>query len=128
MNFLVLVSTLSLMQFTFFGALVARARRAHGVAAPAMSGHPSFERLNRVHANTLERLALFLPLLWMAGQFWPQPAMAALGAVFLVGRLLYWRGYVREPQARSLGNAVTMAAIAALLLATLAGLARSVLA
>lgn len=70
MNYVILVTVLASIQFTFFGALVAIARGKLGVAAPAMSGPPEFDRLVRVHLNTLERLVLFVPLMWMATQFW----------------------------------------------------------
>ena len=30
--------------------------------APATSGHPAWERLNRAHQNSLEQLVLFIPL------------------------------------------------------------------
>lgn len=127
MHYVILITVLALMQFTFFGALVAIARGKLGIAAPAMSGTPEFECLVRVHLNTLERLVLFLPLMWMAAQFWNPTWVALVGVVFLLGRMLYWKGYVKSPEARSWGNIVTMLPIGALLLANLVGLARIVL-
>jgi glutathione S-transferase len=78
MHYVHLVIVLALIQFIFFGALVAIARGKLGVPAPAMSGTPEFERLVRVHLNTMERLVLFVPLLWMAAQFWNSAWMAAM--------------------------------------------------
>ncbi len=127
MNYVILVTVLASIQFTFFGALVAIARGKLGVAAPAMSGPPEFDRLVRVHLNTLERLLLFVPLMWMATQFWNPTWVAAVGAVFLVGRTLYWKGYVKSPEARKLGNIVSMLPIGVLLLANLVGLVRAAL-
>jgi glutathione S-transferase len=121
MNWIVLVTLLALLQFAFFMVLVAIARQNHGVAAPAMVGHETFERLSRVHLNTLERLMLFLPLLWLAAQAWPPQWIALIGALYLVGRILYWRGYVKEPKARMPGNILTMVPIAVLMLASLVG-------
>ena len=128
MNPIILITVLALVQSTFFGALVAKARSSEGVAAPSTQGTAAFERLNRVHMNTLERLALFLPLLWLAAQFWNPLWVSMAGVVFLVGRMLYWKGYVKSPADRTLGNIVTMLSIASLLLATLAGLVKSMLA
>lgn len=125
MHYVNLVIVLALIQFTFFGALVAIARGKLGVAAPAMSGTPEFDRLVRVHLNTMERLVLFVPLLWMAAQFWSPTWVAAVGVVILVGRMLYWKGYVKSPEGRSLGNIVSMLPIGALLVANLVGLARA---
>ena len=126
MNYVVLITVLALIQFAFFGALVARARSKLGVAAPAMSGPPEFDRLVRVHLNTLERLVLFVPLMWMATQFWAPVWVAAVGLIFLLGRMLYWKGYVKSPEARAVGNIATMLSIGVLLLANVLGLVRAV--
>lgn len=125
MHYFNFVIVLALIQFTFFGALVAIARGKLGVPAPAMSGTPEFDRLVRVHLNTMERLVLFVPLMWMAAQFWNPIWVAAVGVVFLAGRILYWRGYVKSPEARSVGNIVTILPIGLLLLANLVGLVRA---
>ncbi len=127
MNYISLITVLALMQFAFFGALVAKARRKLGIAAPAMTGPPEFEALVRVHLNTLERLVLFVPLLWMAAQFWSPWAVAGVGVVFLLGRVLYWKGYVKHPDARKTGNIVSMLSIGLLLLATVAGVVSSMI-
>ena len=124
MHYLALTTTLALMQYLFFGALVAKARQAEGVPAPSVQGSAAFNALYRVHQNTLERLVVFLPLLWMAGQFWPAPAVAAGGAVFVLARHLYWKGYVKSPDDRKAGNVLSMLVMAGLLLANLAGMGR----
>jgi glutathione S-transferase len=125
MTYLALTTTLVLMQYLFFGALVAKARLSEAVSAPAVQGSPGFNALYRVHQNTLERLVVFLPLLWMAGQFWHASAVATWGAVFLLARHSYWKGYVRSPGDRKTGNVLTMLVMAGLLLANLVGIARS---
>lgn len=124
MHYLALTTTLVLMQYLFFGALVAKARQTEGVPAPSVQGSAAFNALHRVHQNTLERLVVFLPLLWMAGQFWPAPAVAAWGAVFVLARHLYWKGYVKSPADRKAGNVLSMLVMAGLLLANLAGMGR----
>jgi len=128
MHSVIAVTVLALIQFTIFGALVAIARKKQGVAAPAMTGSDVFERLCRVHLNTQERLVLFLPLMWLAAQFWNPVWAATAGIVFLIGRMVYWRGYVQHPEKRMVGNLLTMLPIGLLLLATLVGLVRSALA
>ena len=60
---------------------VGRGRALHGVAAPAMTGHPEFERLVRVQANTLEGLVIYLPSLWLFGVYVDSRIAAALGVV-----------------------------------------------
>lgn len=120
-----LVMVLALLQFLLFGALVARARGRYGVKAPATTGHPMFERYYRVQMNTLELLILLLPALWLAAQYWRPEWSAAAGAVYLVGRMVYLRAYVKEPSRRALGYGLSMAPIVVLLLASLAGVVKS---
>ncbi len=125
MNAIITITVLSLMQYFFFGALVGKARAALGINAPRMEGSEAFECLVRVHLNTMERLVMFMPLLWMASRFWNPLWVSAAGALFLVARVLYWRGYVRSPERRKVGNILTVVAIALLLLANLAGLGKA---
>jgi glutathione S-transferase len=98
-----LITVLSLLQFLYFGILVSRARTRYGVKAPAVSGDATFERYYRVQVNTLELLVIFLPAMWMASSHIAPLWIAALGAVYLVGRFLYLSGYVQAPEKRSLG-------------------------
>jgi len=120
-----LVTLLALVQFVWFGILVGRARVRHGVAAPATTGHEIFERYYRVHMNTLETMAVLLPALWVAAQYWSPAWMAGLGAIYLVGRQLYLRGYVADPNKRGLGYGVSILPTLALLLAAMAGILRT---
>ena len=92
-----------------------------------MSGHPEFDRAFRVHANTVEQLVLFLPLLWLStaviGDLWAGVA----GAVWIVGRVLYAGAYMREPTARGPGMIVTLLPTAVLAIAALVGVIRAFL-
>jgi hypothetical protein len=78
--------------------------------------------------NTLELLVVFVPALWMAAKYWSPAAMAAVGAVYLVGRILYQRAYTRAPSQRSLGFALSIGPVSVLLVAAFAGMVRSALA
>ncbi|WP_310459746.1 MAPEG family protein [Sphaerotilus sp.] len=123
-----LVTCLALVQYLVFGALVGRARGQYGVKAPATTGNELFERHYRVQMNTLELLVVFVPALWMAAKYWSPTAMAAVGAVYLIGRILYQRAYTRAPAQRSLGFMLSIVPVAVLLVAVLAGAARAALA
>jgi len=112
----VLVTVLALVQFLIFGVLVGRARERYKVPAPAMSGNDIFERYFRVQMNTLELLIIFVPALWMASAFVAPLWIALLGAVYLVGRVLYLSGYVADPKKRSAGFGLSALPIVALLL------------
>ena len=120
-----LVTLLALVEYLIFGMLVGRARGTYGVKAPATSGHEMFERYFRVQMNTLELLIVFVPALWVAAAYWNPAIVAAVGAVFLVGRLLYLRGYVADPRTRSLGFLLSSVPIVALLLGAGAGVLRA---
>ena len=123
-SLIALVTLLSLALFFWMGADVARARIRFGVPAPAVTGHPEFERHFRVQANTLEGLVLFLPALWvfaltidgLRGSVLGDKIGAALGLVWIVGRVIYMRSYVRDPASRGLGFGVQALATVLLLI------------
>ena len=98
-----LTAALAILQFLVFGAYTGKAREKSGLKAPAMTGDEGFERMYRVQMNTLEVLVAFLPALFLAGLHWPAYVVAPLGAIYLVGRHLYWRAYVTDPKTRGLG-------------------------
>ena len=125
MNYVDLIAVLAVMQLIFFGVLVGRARGTYGVKAPAVSGHEMFERAYRVQMNTLELMVAFLPALFVASKYWPQTYVAIAGAVYLLGRFIYWRSYVAAPTSRGLGFGLSMIPIMALLIAALVAIVRS---
>ncbi len=103
-----LVTIIALLQFLTFGLLVGRARGKTGVNAPAVTGNPVFERAYRVQVNTMENLILFLPALFLAAKYWPDSWVGGLGAVYVIGRHMYWRAYTNNPSTRHVGFAVAM--------------------
>lgn len=121
MHYVELVALLAVVQYLFFSVLVGRARGRYGIKAPAVSGHEGFERAYRVQMNTLELMVALLPGLFVAARFWPQTWVAAIGAVYLLGRFVYWRAYVSNPSSRALGFVLSMLPVLALLLMGLAG-------
>jgi len=115
------VIVFALLEYVVFGMLVGRARGLYGVKAPAVSGHEIFDRYFRVHQNTLELLVVFVPAMWLFGLY-VDPAWAALlGLVYVVARILYLRGYVRDPAKREIGFALSVLPILVLLVGALWG-------
>ena len=112
-----LITVLALMVYLWQGQRVGAARGRLGVEAPATTGHPEFERIFRVQANTLEGLIVFLPSLWLfsiyTGGDW---IAAALGVIWIVGRVLYTTSYSKEAASRSMGFGIQMLASLVLLL------------
>ena len=121
MPLVAIVTVLALVQYFVLGLRVGQARGKFGIEAPATTGHPIFERHFRVHQNTMEQLVLFLPALWLFATYVSAPVAAGLGALFIVGRFVYARGYVAEPKKRAPGTALTALATMVLLLGGLIG-------
>jgi glutathione S-transferase len=121
LNYIDIVAVIAVLQLIFFSVLVGRARGQYGVSAPAVIGHEIFERAYRVQMNTLELLVAFLPAIFLAGKYWPQTAVAGLGAVYVLGRFIYWRAYMNAPKSRGLGFGLSALPVLVLLLAALVG-------
>ncbi len=98
-----LVTLLTLILYFHFSFNVGRARMKYGIAAPATTGAAEFERVFRVQQNTLEQLIVFLPLIWLAAFTLNDAYAAFVGFLFPLGRWLYARDYVRDPQKRGKG-------------------------
>jgi uncharacterized MAPEG superfamily protein len=119
-----LATCLAMLVYVWTIFLCGRARGAYGVKAPAVSGHPEFEKRFRAQQNTLEQLMLFLPSLWVfslaVSPFWG----GIIGLGFVVGRILYVAGYIRDPASREVGFVIGAVAVVSLLLGGLAGVLR----
>jgi glutathione S-transferase len=102
-HFTALVTCLAILFYFLTGMQVAKARAAFGIKAPAISGNPDFERVFRVQMNTLEWLPIFLPALWLFAIYISDVIAAALGLVWIVGRILYMTGYSKAANKRGLG-------------------------
>jgi len=82
-----------------------------------------FERYFRVQMNTLELLILFIPAIWIFGFYLSADAAAGLGAVYLIGRIIYFMAYVRNPKNRSLGYGLSAGPVVVLVIGALIGAA-----
>jgi glutathione S-transferase len=116
---------LALLEYIVMSGLVGRARAKYGVRAPAMTGHPDFERANRVHVNTLENLIIFVPAVLIFATYVSAFYAAILGALFVVGRALYAIGYLQAADKRSVGAGITGIVNIVLVVGGLIGIARA---
>ena len=107
MDWVIIVTVLVLLQYTWFGLQVGSMRVKHSVKAPATTGAPEFERMNRIHCNTMEQLVLLLPLMWLFAYFVDPIWAAGFGGVFLIGRFIYRSAYLKDPAGRSAGFTLT---------------------
>ncbi|NYE29462.1 putative MAPEG superfamily protein [Rhodanobacter sp. K2T2] len=123
---LVTLLTVLLLFGTMF--VTGKARGRYDIKAPAISGHPGFERAYRVQMNTIENTVMFLPVLWLAathgfGGLWAGVA----GLVWLVGRSWYALAYLNDPTSRSGGFVVSMLGWAALVVMAGIGVVRAMM-
>ena len=108
-----LVTCLAILMYFFFSFQVAKARSTYGIKAPATSGNPDFERVFRVQMNTLEWMPIFLPSLWLFAIYVSDPIAAGIGAIWIIGRIVYFIGYSQAAAKRGPGFAIQgIAAIA----------------
>lgn len=121
MEWIALVTLLVATEYFFLAILVGKSRSENGIAAPAIVGDEKFERVFRVQQNTLEQLIIFFPALWIFGYYVSPTIGAALGVVFLVGRIMYARGYVQHPDKRAPGFIIGSLATLALMVGGLVG-------
>jgi glutathione S-transferase len=127
MNWVAGVILLSLIEYFVLSALVGRARGKYAVAAPAVSGHPLFERYFRVHQNSLEQLIVFIPCVWLFGVYVSPLWAAILGVIFVLARVVYAVAYIDAPERRGLGAGPTFLTEIILMLGALYGVVRSVI-
>jgi len=122
---LVTLLTMLLLLGTMFA--VGRARGVHGIKAPAVSGHPAFERAYRVQMNTLEATVLFLPTLWLAAYYGFSGWAGVAGLIWLAGRVWYALAYLQDASKRGGGFTLGMLGWAALLVMAGIGVTRAML-
>lgn len=118
-HFTALVTLLALLFYFYTSTRVARARVKYGVKLPAISGNPDFERIFRVQMNTLEWLPIFLSSLWLFAIYISDAVAALIGAIWIIGRIVYMIGYTQAVVKRSPGFFIQALACTVLLLGAL---------
>ena len=114
-----IVTLLAVLTYLWMGLQVGGARRKSGISAPAMTGDPLLERTIRAHYNTLEAMPIFLPALWIFAMVWNDTVAAGLGLVWIVGRVIYARGYAEAAEKRETGFMIQILATAVLVFGAL---------
>ncbi len=125
-HYTAIVTLLAVGFYFFTGIAVAKARAKFGIKVPAIAGHPDFERVFRVQMNTLEWMPLFLPSLWLFALYVNDIAAALLGVVWILGRILYYRGYTVAAEKRETGFGIQALATGILFVGALAGAAAKI--
>jgi glutathione S-transferase len=118
------VAVLAVLFILYTSVNMSKARGATKIDAPAVTGHPTLERAYRVQLNTVEQAIMFFPLLLIATRYFHSLGWlpAAFGLVWVVGRVLYLRGYMAAPGKRSAGFLISFAGTVGLLVLSIIGI------
>jgi glutathione S-transferase len=116
-----IVTCLALLLYFAFTWKVSTARAKYKIAAPAIIGNPDFERVFRVQQNTLENLIIFLPGLWLFSWYVSPQWASGIGLAWIVGRILFAKGYYDAAGRRGTGFAISMSASVVLVIGALIG-------
>jgi glutathione S-transferase len=123
----ILLILIALLQYLYFTLKTGTSRPAMEVYAPKVSGHDIWERMFRVHQNTLEQLIVYIPGVLIFAHYVSDLWVLLPGVVFIVGRQIYAITYVKDPKSRTLGFALTFFSNAGLVLVSLGALIMSML-
>ena len=123
----VIVILVAVVEVIVFGTRAGLARGRNEVKAPAVVGNDEFERYFRVHYNTIEQMIPFLPGIWFFGRYVDVYWAASLGAVFIIGRIIYAVNYVKDPETRGVGMLLSIVPCWILVLGALAGVVCSMI-
>ena len=116
------VTLLAVALYFFLATRVALARGRFKIKYPAITGDPDFERIFRIHQNTLEWLPTFLVPLWLCALYLNDAVAALLGLVWIAGRIVYSLGYREAAEKRLPGFFIQSAVCLLLFLGAIAGL------
>jgi len=98
-----IVLCLALILYFVLTANVGRARGKYKIDAPAISGHPDFERVFRVQQNTLENLIMFIPGLWLFADYVSPLWASGIGMAWILARIWYAKTYYADAKMRGPG-------------------------
>ena len=121
-HYTAIVTLLAIAFYVFLATRVAAARGKFNVKHPATTGNADFERIFRVHMNTLEWMPTFLVPLWLCAIYLSDIVAAALGLVWVGGRILYFVGYRNAVEKRLPGFFVQLIACLLLFIGSIAGI------
>jgi glutathione S-transferase len=121
-NYTAIVSLLVIAIYFYFATRVAAAHGKFGVSLPAQTGNADFERICRVHINTLEWMPIFFVPLWLCAFYLNDVAASVLGIVWIVGRIVYSVGYSRAVEKRLPGFFIQSTACILLFIGAAAGI------
>ncbi|XP_073676195.1 microsomal glutathione S-transferase 2 [Garra rufa] len=121
------VSTLSALHLAFQARRVGWSRMKYKISPPTVTGPPEFERTFRAHQNSVEMYSIFLVVMWISGIFFNEVLAALGGLVYIVGREMYFIGYIHESKKRLPGFYLVLCALLFLTVMAAMGIIQSFL-
>ncbi len=100
MEYPIIIILLALLQYLFFGLRTGIARGKYNVPAPKCTGNDTWERMFRVHQNTLEQLIVFIPTLLLFSYYVSAKWALLPGVLYLIARQFYSMMYIKNPPKR----------------------------
>jgi glutathione S-transferase len=122
MEITALIILTALLQFLWFGSRAGGARGKYNIKAPATSGNEIWERIYRVQQNTMEQLVIFIPAMVIFGMYVSHRWVVIPGVLFILGRQLYAHEYIKDPDSRVPGMALSALSSIALILGGFIGI------
>ncbi|MBC7472298.1 MAG: MAPEG family protein [candidate division SR1 bacterium] len=96
-----LATIISILVYFSQSIFVSAGRSKYDVRLPKTTGHnDNFDRIWRVHYNTLEQMPIYLPLLWIFSLTVSPFYSFILGILWSVGRIGYMVGYYKSVEGR----------------------------
>lgn len=127
MEYTIIVIIAALIQYQLFGLRTGISRPKYNVQPPKTTGHETWERIFRVHQNTLEQLVVFIPGMLAFTYYVSQMWAVVLGIGFIIFRQYYSHMYVKNPPDRKfplsfmINNILTLGSLIAVILRLIRG-------
>ncbi len=120
-----LVTLFTLLVVFVLAYQVGVARKKYNVSVPNTTGPEEFMCVFRAHANSVEYLVIFLPLLWITALAARDEIAAVIGVFWPISRIIYAMAYYKNPKNRFPGFVMGVTVIAILFIISAIQIVRS---
>ena len=127
MQYAIIIIFIALLQYIYFIGRVGFTRDKYDVKAPKTAGNETWERIFRVQQNTMEQLVIFIPCMLAFASYVSSTWVILPGVLFVIGRQLYSHLYIKNPQSRAPGFALSFFSNIALVIGSLIGFGMSII-
>lgn len=111
-----ITSLIAIILTTWMSFKVGSMRGKHSVKAPDCHGPDEFNNIFRAHQNMIERLVIFLPALWIFANVVNDMYAGIIGSIWLIGRVLYFYSYAKDPSKRTAGFMIDFFSVAVMII------------